>query len=359
MAAFEFSVPGFATLLRKELLRFWKVGFQTVAAPVLTSLLYLLVFSQALRDHVEAYPGVSYNAFLVPGLVMMAVLQNAFANASSSLIQSKVTGNLVFVLLPPLAHSSSTPRTCWPPPCAGLVVGAGVLVVTAGRAGGHGRARWALAFAVLGARFSVQWACIGGIWAEKFDQMAAFQNFVVMPLTFLSGVFYSTHALSPFWLKVSHLNPFFYMVDGFRYGFFGVSDVPPGDEPRGGRGGPGGVRGGDAAFAGARLEAAPLRARAAGAAPEPFGPTDRPMDMVTPDDVKRYIAQGLPCEHLQVAGDGRHFEALIVSAAFDGKRPVQRHQLVYAALGERMREEIHALSMKTLTPAEWQAAGAR
>lgn len=228
MAAIEFSGAGFATLLRKELLRFWKVSFQTVAAPVLTSLLYLLVFSQALRDHVEAYPGVSYTAFLVPGLVMMSVLQNAFANASSSLIQSKITGNLVFVLLPPLAHLEIYCAYVLASMVRGLVVGAGVLVVTLPltdlRFAAPG---WALAFAVLGSAILGTMGLLAGIWAEKFDQMAAFQNFVIMPLTFLSGVFYSTHALSPFWQAVSHLNPFFYMVDGFRYGFFGVSDVPP------------------------------------------------------------------------------------------------------------------------------------
>ena len=228
MAAIEFSGAGFATLLRKELLRFWKVSFQTVAAPVLTSLLYLLVFSQALRGPVEAYPGVTYTAFLVPGLVMMSVLQNAFANASSSLIQSKITGNLVFVLLPPLAHLEIYCAYVLASMVRGLVVGAGVLVVTFPltelRFAAPG---WALAFAVLGSAILGTMGLLAGIWAEKFDQMAAFQNFVIMPLTFLSGVFYSTHALSPFWQAVSHLNPFFYMVDGFRYGFFGVSDVPP------------------------------------------------------------------------------------------------------------------------------------
>lgn len=224
----EFSGQGFATLLYKELLRFWKVAFQTVAAPVLTALLYLLVFSQALSGHVQVYEGVPYGSFLVPGLVMMSVLQNAFANASSSLIQSKITGNIVFVLLPPLSHREIFAAYVLAAMARGLVVGAGVLAVTAWFS--HLRFAapvWIAVFAVLGSAILGTMGLLAGIWAEKFDQMAAFQNFVIMPLTFLSGVFYSTHALSPFWQAVSHLNPFFYMVDGFRYGFFGVSDVAP------------------------------------------------------------------------------------------------------------------------------------
>ena len=224
----QFSATGFATLLRKELLRFWKVGFQTMAAPVLTALLYLLVFSQALAGHVQVYDGVSYTAFLVPGLVMMSVLQNAFANASSSLIQSKITGNIVFVLLPPLSHYEIFAAYVLASMVRGLVVGAGVFLVTAWFAQLRFAApAWILVFAVLGSAILGTMGLLAGIWAEKFDQMAAFQNFLIMPLTFLSGVFYSTRSLSPFWQAVSHLNPFFYMVDGFRYGFFGVSDVPP------------------------------------------------------------------------------------------------------------------------------------
>ena len=224
----QFSATGFATLLRKELLRFWKVGFQTMAAPVLTALLYLLVFSQALAGHVQVYDGVSYTAFLVPGLVMMSVLQNAFANASSSLIQSKITGNIVFVLLPPLSHREIFAAYVLASMARGLLVGVGVLLATAPFM--HLRFAaplWIGVFGVLGSAILGTMGLLAGIWAEKFDQMAAFQNFVIMPLTFLSGVFYSTHSLSPFWQAVSHLNPFFYMVDGFRYGFFGVSDVAP------------------------------------------------------------------------------------------------------------------------------------
>ena len=221
-------MTGFRTLLFKELLRFWKVAVQTVAAPVLTAMLYLLVFSQALAEHVQVYPGVSYVSFLVPGLVMMSVLQNAFANASSSLIQSKVTGNLVFVLLPPLSALELYGAYVLAAVARGLMVGAGVLLITSLFVPPSFAAPgWILAFAVLGSAILGTMGLIGGIWAEKFDQIAMFQNFLIMPATFLAGVFYSVHALPAFWQTVSHLNPFFYMVDGFRYGFFGQSDVPP------------------------------------------------------------------------------------------------------------------------------------
>ncbi len=221
-------MSGFRTLLYKETLRFWKVSVQTVAAPVLTAMLYLLVFSQALAGHVQAYPGVSYVAFLVPGLVMMSVLQNAFANASSSLIQSKVTGNIVFVLLPPLSPLEIYGAYVLASIARGLMVGAGVFAATAWFVPPTFAAPvWILVFAVLGSAILGTMGLIGGIWAEKFDQIAMFQNFLIMPATFLAGVFYSVHSLPAFWQAVSHLNPFFYMVDGFRYGFFGQSDVAP------------------------------------------------------------------------------------------------------------------------------------
>jgi ABC-2 type transport system permease protein len=218
----------FGTLLRKELVRFWKVAFQTVLAPVVTALLYLLVFSHALESHVRVYESVSYTQFLVPGLVMMSALQNAFANSSSSLIQSKVTGNLVFVLLAPLSHFELFSAYVVGAAIRGLAVGLGVLAVTLPFA--HVQVAhpgWVLAFAVVGTGLLGALGLIAGIWAEKFDQLAAFQNFVIMPLTFLSGVFYSIHSLPPFWQAVSHANPFFYLIDGFRYGFFGLSDASP------------------------------------------------------------------------------------------------------------------------------------
>jgi ABC-2 type transport system permease protein len=222
------SRVAFLTLLRKELLRFWKVSVQTVAAPVLTAVLYLLVFGQVLESHVEVFPGVSYTAFLIPGLVMMSVLQNAFANSSSSLVQSKIMGSLVFVLLPPFSRGQLGAAYIGAAAVRGLVVGLGVFAVTAWWAPpGFSAPPWILVFAVLGAVMLGAVGLIAGLWADKFDQIAAFQNFLIMPATFLAGVFYSVHGLPAFWQKVSHLNPFFYMIDGFRYGFLGHSDVDP------------------------------------------------------------------------------------------------------------------------------------
>lgn len=221
-------MTSFETLLHKELLRFWKVSIQTVAAPVLTAALYLVVFANALEDRVRVYDSIPYTAFLVPGLVMMSVLQNAFANSSSSLIQSKITGNIVFILLPPITYLEFFGAYVLASVVRGLVVGAGVLAVTAWFVELRLHAPvWALAFALLGAGLLGTLGLVAGIVSEKIDQLAAFQNFVIMPLTFLSGVFYSIHSLPELWLRVSHANPFFYMIDGFRYGFFGTSDFPP------------------------------------------------------------------------------------------------------------------------------------
>src|ERR1700712_462292 len=219
---------GFRTLFYKEVLRFWKVATQTLTAPVITAMLYLLIFGHVLEGRMEVYPGVSYTAFLVPGLVMMSVLQNAFANSSSSLIQSKITGNLVFVLLPPLSHWELFSAYVLAGMLRGLAVGFGVFIITAWFAHLSIVAPlWIVAFALLGSAILATMGLIAGIWAEKFDQLAAFQNFLIMPATFLAGVFYSIHSLPPFWLAVSHANPFFYMIDGFRYGFFGKSDIAP------------------------------------------------------------------------------------------------------------------------------------
>jgi len=221
-------MTGFCTLFYKEILRFWKVSFQTVAAPVITALLYLTVFGHTLKNHVQLYPGLDYTSFLIPGLTMMSILQNAFANSSSSLIQSKITGNIVFILLPPLAPRDIFGAYVCASMVRGLCVGLGVFIATAGFAQMHfAHPLLIIAFAVLGAAVLGTLGLIAGIYSEKFDQLAAFQNFLIMPLTFLSGVFYSDNALSDFWRHVSQLNPFFYMIDGFRYGFFGVADVSP------------------------------------------------------------------------------------------------------------------------------------
>ena len=221
-------MSGWQTLFCKEVLRFWKVGFQTVAAPVITAILYLMIFGHVLENRVQVYGSLSYTAFLLPGLVMMSVLQNAFANSSSSLIQSKIMGNLVFLLLTPLSHRAWFVAYVGSSIVRGLAVGLGVMLVTWWFAQPSLVAPlWILVFGFLGAALLGSLGLIAGLWAEKFDQMAAFQNFIIVPMTFLSGVFYSIHSLPAFWQRVSHLNPFFYMIDGFRYGFFGVSDVSP------------------------------------------------------------------------------------------------------------------------------------
>ncbi len=222
------KLAGARTLFYKELLRFWKVAFHTVAAPVLTAVMYLLIFGHVLEDRVQVFQGVGYTSFLIPGLVMMSVLQNSFANSSSSLIQSKITGNLVFLLVTPLSHWAWFAAYVGASVVRGLAVGCGVFLVTVWFAPpSFAEPWWILVFAALGAGMLGSLGLIAGLWAEKFDQMAAFQNFIIMPMTFLSGVFYSVQSLPAFWQAVSHLNPFFYMIDGFRRGFFGVSDVSP------------------------------------------------------------------------------------------------------------------------------------
>ena len=216
------------TLFYKEVLRFYKVWLQTLLAPVVTSLLYLLVFSHVLEEHVHVYPGVSYTSFLIPGLIMMSIIQNAFANSSSSLIQSKVSGNIIFVLLTPVSYLEFFLAFVLAAIVRGIVVGIGVGLVAVFFVGlpvDHGMVL--LLFALLNSAVLGSLGVIAGIWAEKFDQIAGFQNFVILPMSFLSGVFYSIHSLPPFWQGISHINPIFYMIDGFRYGFFGVSDVPP------------------------------------------------------------------------------------------------------------------------------------
>lgn len=222
------SFIGMWTLLKKELLRFWRVAFQTIAAPVITALLYLMIFSHVLASHVKVYETVEYTAFLIPGLMMMSILQNAFANSSSSLIQSKVMGSIVFILLTPLTHLQFFIAFLIAAIVRGLVVGFCIYLVAIWFVDiPLSNPWWIMAFALLGSALLGTLGIIAGIWAEKFDQMAAFQNFIIMPLSFLSGVFYSIHSLPAFWQKVSHLNPFFYMIDGFRYGFFGQGDISP------------------------------------------------------------------------------------------------------------------------------------
>ena len=222
------NLVGLQTLFYKEVLRFGNVLLQTLIAPIVTSLLYLLVFGHVFEGRVQVFSGVGYTAFLIPGLIMMSLIQNSFANSSSSLIQSKVTGNLVFILLPPLSHLEFFLAYVLSASLRGMLVGAGVYIVGSLFVALPVQHPWfILLFAFLSSAVLGAMGVIAGIWAEKFDQLAGFQNFIIIPLSFLSGVFYSIHSLPGFWQTLSRFNPFFYMIDGFRYGFFGVSDVPP------------------------------------------------------------------------------------------------------------------------------------
>ena len=219
-------LTGFSSLFYKEVLRFWRVAFQTLTAPIISALLYQLIFSHAMKNQTAPYPGVSFTAFLIPGLAMMSMTQNAFANTSSSLIQSKMTGNIVFVLLPPISNAAFFLAYVGAAVLRGLAVGLGVLLVTAWFGLPFpAQPLWVLAFAILACTIMGTFGLIAGIWADKFDQLAVFQNFLIVPLTFLSGVFYSINNLPPFWKIFSQCNPIFYMVDGFRYGFFAHSDT--------------------------------------------------------------------------------------------------------------------------------------
>lgn len=220
---------GLLTLLKKEILRFWKVALQTILAPMISALLYLIIFNQALKAHIEALPDVPYAVFLVPGLIMMAVMQNAFANSSSSMIQSKISGNIVFVLLSPLSYQEIFCAYVLAAMLRGLLVGLGVYLIALlfFDLPSLYSLIWVLLFILLGSAILATLGLIAGLWAEKFDQLAAFQNFIILPLTFLSGVFYTIDSLPYIWQKLSHINPFFYLIDGFRHGFFGTSDVSP------------------------------------------------------------------------------------------------------------------------------------
>ncbi|MDA1332281.1 MAG: ABC transporter permease [Proteobacteria bacterium] len=222
-------MSGFSTLFLKEVLRFWKVPLQTLGAPVLTALLYLLIFSHALKNRISVYPDleIDYATFLVPGLAMMSLLQNSFANTSSSLAQSKMMGSIVFILLTPLSHHAFFAAYISAACLRGLIVASGVIIASMFFVSiPISNIFYILFFGACGGVILGSLGLIAGIWADKFDQVAAFQNFVILPMTFLSGVFYSVESLPPLWQMISHANPFFYLNDGFRAGFFGRSDVP-------------------------------------------------------------------------------------------------------------------------------------
>lgn len=220
--------PSFVTLVEKEILRFRKIALQTIAAPVLMGLLYMMVFGSVMSDQMKIDSSVSYQSFLIPGLVMMTLLQNAFGNSASSILGAKIMGSIVYVQLPPFSGLQLACSFIGASILRGLVCGFGVYAVCLFWSAPTVQSwTWVLCFAVMGAAFMGSLGVICGLWAEKFDQMGAFQTFFIMPLTFLSGVFYSVSQLPPIWAKLSMFNPFFYIIDGFRYGFFSQSDFNP------------------------------------------------------------------------------------------------------------------------------------
>lgn len=218
---------GFWTLYVREVRRFLKVGMQTVAAPVVTTLLFLAIFLLALGAQQRHVGDIPYVEFLAPGLIMMAIAQNAFANTSSSLMISKVQGNIIDVLMPPLSPGELTWGFALGGVTRGVLVGAVVAATMAIFVPLHVAAPGFVLFHAVAASLLLSLlGLLGGIWADKFDHIAALTNFVVTPLSFLSGTFYSIERLPPLWHEVALLNPFFYMIDGFRYGLIGRADGP-------------------------------------------------------------------------------------------------------------------------------------
>ena len=219
---------GTATLARREVLRFVAVYSQTILGPVATAILFMTVFSLAFGQSRGAMQGLPFAVFLAPGILMMTVIQNAFANTSSSLMIAKVQGNIVDTLMPPLSPGEILAGYVAGGMARGLACALAVgLAVFPFLGLGIAHPLWALAFVLAASLLLSLIGLIAAIHAEKFDQMAAITNFVVTPLSFLSGTFYSIDRLPPAFQTVSHANPFFYLIDGFRYGVLGVSDAEP------------------------------------------------------------------------------------------------------------------------------------
>ena len=219
---------GLYTLCRREVLRFLNVWSQTLMAPLINAGLFLLIFTIAIGSPRGDVMGVPFMHFLAPGILTMTVIQNAFANSSSSLTSAKVQGNIVDTLMPPLSAGELVTGYIAGAVARGLLV-AGVIAIGVWLFLGVGmqHPQWVLVFVVLGAVFMGGLGIIAAIFANKFDQLAAISNFVVTPLSFLSGTFYSIDALPPVLNKLSHVNPFFYIIDGVRFGMIGVSDGSP------------------------------------------------------------------------------------------------------------------------------------
>lgn len=216
---------GLQTLVKREVGRFINVYTQTIVAPVITTLLFYTVFALAFGGIQREINGIPYMLFLAPGLIMMGMLQNAFANTSSSVVISKVQGNIVDVLMPPLSALELFIGYVTGGVLRGILVGTvtGVTVALFVGVTVHSFAIIVI-FGVLGSMMMGSLGLAAGIWSEKFDHIAAVTNFVVTPLTFLSGTFYTVDQLPPMWQSIAHYNPFFYVIDGFRSGFIGHAD---------------------------------------------------------------------------------------------------------------------------------------
>lgn len=219
---------GIQTLVKREVGRFLNVYLQTIVAPVVTTFLFYIIFTLAFGENTgRGIAGVPYMQFLVPGLIMMSMAQSAFANTSSSMIIGKMQGNIIDILMPPLSSSEILIGYVIGGVARGFLIGLVSVIVLVPFVGLTVTSPLALVvFGILGSMMLALLGTVGGMWADKFDHIAAVTNFVVMPLTFLSGTFYSLDRLSPTWQTVAHANPFFYMIDGFRSGFIGVSDTP-------------------------------------------------------------------------------------------------------------------------------------
>jgi ABC-2 type transport system permease protein len=218
---------GLQTLTTREVMRFMRVLAQTVVAPLISTILFVMVFSLALGEKAGPVPGVAYVDFLAPGLVMMAIINNAFQNASSSLIIAKVQGTAVDFLMPPLSALELTIAFLVGAAVRGLLVGAASLLAVAWFANVTPQHIWAvIVFSICACVIFGAIGLLGGIWADKFDHLAAVTNFVVTPLTFLSGTFYSIDQLPEPFATIGHYNPVFFLIDGFRYGFIGHADGP-------------------------------------------------------------------------------------------------------------------------------------
>ena len=220
---------GLRTLYIKEVRRFFKVQLQTIWAPAITTLLFLVIFSVSLGGIRPAVMGVPFADFIAPGLIMMGMMQNAFANSSFSLLVGKIQGTIVDYLMPPLSVGellvAMVGGAMTRAVCVGLAVW-GAMVIWPGVHVGVQHLWAILWFGVLGSAMLALLGVLTSIWAEKFDHAAAVSNFVVAPLSLLSGTFYSVDRLSPTFAAISHANPFFYAISGFRYGFIGVADSP-------------------------------------------------------------------------------------------------------------------------------------